>query len=66
MTTQKTVTYVIHYLALHYWSQFQKNLIAFGLLWPKKHPEAAKNLKFERQLKTRELHIRHKMKLIYI
>ena len=57
---------MIHYLALHYWSKFQKNLTAFGGLWPKKHPEAAKNLKFERHLKTRELHIRHKMKLIYM
>ena len=42
-----------HYLALHYWSQFQKNLTAFGELWSKKHPEAAKNLKFEIHLKTR-------------
>ena len=57
---------MIHYLALHYWSKFQKNLTAFGGLWPKKHPEAAKNLKFERHLKTWELHIRHKMRLKYV
>ena len=57
---------MIHYLALHYWSKFQINLTAFGGLWPKKHPEATKNLKFERHLKTWELHIRHKMKLIYM
>ena len=57
---------MIHYLTLHYWSQFQKNFTAFGGLWPKKHPEAAKTLKFERHLKTRELRIRHKIKLIYM
>ena len=51
---------MIHYLALDYWSQFLNNLTAFGGLWPEKHLEAAKNLKFERHLKTRELHIRHK------
>ena len=53
---------MIHYLALHYWSQFQKNLTAVGGLWPEKHPEKAKNLKFGRHLKTRERHIRHKNK----
>ena len=50
---------MIHYLALHYWSQLQKNLTTFGGLWPEKHPEVAKNLKFGRHLKTPELHIRH-------
>ena len=39
------------------------HLVGYG---QKKHPEAAKNLKFERHLKTWELHIRHKMKLIYM
>ena len=66
MTTPKTVTYVIYYLALHYRSQFQKDLTAFAGLCTKKHPEAAKNVKFERHLKTRELHARHKMKLLYM
>ena len=57
---------MIHYFTLHYWSKFQKNLTAFGGLPPKNHPEAAKNLKFERHLKTWELHIRHKMRLKYV
>ena len=39
------------------------HLVGYG---QKKHREAAKNLKFERHLKTWELHIRHKMKLIYM
>ena len=55
-----------HHLALHYWTKFQNNSTAFGGLWPKKHPEAAKTLKFQRHLKTPELHIRHKMKFIYM
>ena len=57
---------MIHYFTLHYWSKFQKNLTAFGGLPLKNHPEAAKNLKFERHLKTWELHIRHKMRLKYV
>ena len=38
---------MIHYLAWHYWSKFQKNLNVFAGIWPKKHPHAAKiwNLK---------------------
>ena len=51
---------MIHYLALHYWSQFQKNLTAFGGLWPEKYQKAVTNLKFGKYLKTLELHIKHK------
>ena len=50
------MTYVIHYLTLHCWSKFQKKMTLFGGLRPKKHPEAAKNLKLEWHLRTWELH----------
>ena len=50
------MTYVIHYLTLYCWSKFQKKVTLFGGLRPRKHPEAAKNLKFEWHLRTWELH----------
>ena len=69
-TASTTVTYVIHYLTLHYGSIFQKYLAAFGGDLAQKHLEAAKNFTFSCyenivHLKTRELHFRHEAKLIY-
>ena len=45
-TTSKTITYVIHYLALHYWLKFQKNLTTFGVVMAKKTPRSSKNCTF--------------------
>ena len=62
---------MVRYLALNCWAKFQKNLTAFRGVMTKKHLQAAKNCPiccYENiwHLKTRELHIRHKMKLIYM
>ena len=45
-TISKTVTYVIQYIALHYWSKLQNNLTTFGGVMAQKLPEAAKNCTF--------------------
>ena len=49
----KTITYLMHYVALHHWSKFQTNLTTFQWVTSKKPPRSS--LKLYLLLKTFEI-----------
>ena len=66
----KTITYLMHYVALHHWSKFQTNLTTFQWVTSKKNaqkqPKIVPSAENIWNFKTGELQIRHKWNLAQI